>query len=96
MEARTDEGRLAFRAIRTPEITALVPRQRGVRLLKGPELHFEGLCRLNREADRDVGRPVELLEHLVAKQATILAGDAGPGSQLDAAIASVTGRTGEI
>jgi hypothetical protein len=67
-----------------------------MRLLNGPELQFEGLCRLNRKPDRDVGGTVELLENLVAKQATILASDAGPGSQLDAAIASVTGGTGEI
>jgi hypothetical protein len=89
-EARADEGRLTFRAIRVRRPPW------GVRLLKGPELQFEGPFRLNRETDRDVGGTVEFLEHLVAKQATILTLDAGPGSQLDAAIAGMTGRTGKV
>jgi hypothetical protein len=66
------------------------------KFLKRLGLRFEGFFRLNRKADCDVGGTVELLEHLVAKQAAILTLSAGPGSQLDAAITGVAGRTGEI
>ena len=68
----------------------------GAGVLVGPDLRFEGPFRLNCEADRNVGGTVELFQHLVAKQAAVLALDAGPGRQLDAAIAGMTGGTGKI
>jgi hypothetical protein len=64
--------------------------------LNGPELQFEGFFRLNGETDRDIGRAVEPFENLVAKQTTILALGAGPGCQLNAAIAGMTGGTSKV
>ena len=43
----------------------------------GSGVRLEGLFRLNREADRDVGGAVKHLDKLVAKQATKLALGAG-------------------
>jgi hypothetical protein len=59
-------------------------------------LHFEGFLRLDREADRNIGRTIEFLEHLVAEQTTILTLGARSRRQLDAPIAGVTGGTGDI
>ena len=64
--------------------------------LDGPELQFEGFFRLNGETDRDIGRAVEPLKNLVAKQTTILALGAGPRGQLNAAIAGMTGGTSTV
>ena len=72
------------------------PPSRGRQAPGWAGLQFEGPFRLNRKADRDVGGTVELLEHLVAKQATILALNAGPGRQLDAAIAGMAGGTADV
>jgi hypothetical protein len=68
----------------------------GVAPLKRPELYFEGLFRLNGQADRDVGGTVERLKHFVAQQARVFALHTGPRRQLDAAITGMAGWTGEI
>lgn len=47
-------------------------------LLKRSERRFEGLFRLDREADRDVSGTVELFQHFITKQATELALNTGP------------------
>ena len=60
------------------------------------EWQVEGLFRLNRETDRDIGGTVEGLEHLIAKQAAILTPGARPGGQLNATIAGVTDGTGQV
>jgi hypothetical protein len=57
---------------------------------------FEGLFGLNREADGDLGRTVENLKDLIAEQATELALGSWSGSQLNAAVAGVTFRTGDV
>ncbi|MGA8317891.1 MAG: hypothetical protein WB768_18825, partial [Bradyrhizobium sp.] len=72
----------------------LLPK--GGETLKGLELHLEGLFRLNREADRDVSGTVELFQHFVAKQATVLTLHARPRRQLDSAIAGAAGWTSEV
>jgi hypothetical protein len=59
-------------------------------------VRFEGLLRLHRESDRNVGGTVELLENLVAEHAPILALGPGTGRQLDAAIAGMTGGAHQI
>ena len=43
----------------------------------GSGVHLEGLFRLDREADRDIGRTVEHLDKLTAEQTMILALGAG-------------------
>jgi hypothetical protein len=76
------------------------PTRAGPRRSTGPlerlGLHFEGFFRLDREADRNIGRTIEHLEHLIAKQATKRAFGARPRGQLDAAIAGIAGRTGDV
>ena len=66
------------------------------RFLVRPELSLEGLFRLNRETDRNVGGSIEGLEHFVAKQTPILALDAWPRGQLDAAITGMANGTGQV
>jgi hypothetical protein len=66
---------------------------------EAPELFwglFEGLFGLNSEADGDLGRTVENLKDVIAEQATELALGSRSGSQLDAAVARVTFRTGDV
>ena len=65
-------------------------------LLMRLERQIEGLFRLNREADRNIGGTIEGLQHLIAKQAAIRALGTWTGSQLDAAIAGMTNGTSQI
>ena len=57
---------------------------------------LKGLFGLNREANGDLGRAVENLEQMVAKQATILAPWSTYGNQFNAAVAGVAFGTGDI
>jgi hypothetical protein len=80
------------RARQTRPISTHRSRQR----LRRSEFCFERLLRLNRESDRHIGGAVEFLENLTAEQASILPLDARTGRQLDAAVAGMTGWTGEV
>jgi hypothetical protein len=54
------------------------------------------MLRLDREPDRNIGGPVEGLENLVAKKATIFSLHTRTRRQFDATIAGITGGTGKV
>jgi hypothetical protein len=50
---------------------------------------LEGLLGLHREADGDLGRPVENFKHVIAQQAAEFAGGSRAACELNAAIAGI-------
>jgi hypothetical protein len=50
---------------------------------------LEGLLGLHREADGDLGRPIENLKHVIAQQAAEFAGGSRAAREFDAAIAGI-------
>lgn len=56
----------------------------------------EGPFRLHREADRNLGRPVEHLEDVIAQQTTKFAGGSLAAGEFNAPIAGTAIRTDDI
>jgi hypothetical protein len=64
--------------------------------LKPLGLRFESFLRLDREADDNLGRTIEYLDDLIAKQTAELASHALAGGQFNAAIAGIAAGTCDV